>query len=368
MIIWLNGPFGIGKSTTAQALVRRLPQAVLFDPEPFGAALRQAVANIETATDFQDLRAWLALVVETARILRQTYAETLIVPLTVLSAASAEALAARLATVDPEVHRFRLVAPEATLRARILQRPEIDGPHAWCLDHLEAGKLLMANPAFGEAVSTDDHGPGDVAALIIATVAAPPATLDEPRAVERPTLYGRRVVLRGPRPSDRLDRAHWGTHPDIVRMYGGQPADLSSTSVSAEAVQHWYAELSSDALRWVIEAGSRCIGQVRLHSLDLKDRRARLAIGLLEPELLGQGYGTEATRLVLGHAFDELRLHRVDLRVLGFNTRAIRAYEKCGFIREGLERESTFVAGQWASDTMMSILEAEYRCLKPTWD
>jgi RimJ/RimL family protein N-acetyltransferase len=42
----------------------------------------------------------------------------------------------------------------------------------------------------------------------------------------------------------------------------------------------------------------------------------------------------------------------VDLRVLGFNTRAIRAHEKCGFIREGLERESAFVAGQWASDTL----------------
>ena len=56
VIIWLNGPFGIGKSTTAQALLRRLPQAVLFDPEPFGAALRSTVANIETAADFQDLQ------------------------------------------------------------------------------------------------------------------------------------------------------------------------------------------------------------------------------------------------------------------------------------------------------------------------
>src|SRR6266849_1889895 len=94
VIIWLNGPFGIGKSTTAQALLRRLPQALLFDPEPFGAALRYTVANVETATDFQDLRAWPAVVIETARILRQMYAETLIVPLTVLKSASAETLAA----------------------------------------------------------------------------------------------------------------------------------------------------------------------------------------------------------------------------------------------------------------------------------
>ena len=78
--IWLNGPFGIGKSSTAQALMQRLPRAVLFDPEPFGTALRRIVANVEAASDFQDLRGWPALVVETARILREAYAETLICP------------------------------------------------------------------------------------------------------------------------------------------------------------------------------------------------------------------------------------------------------------------------------------------------
>jgi thymidylate kinase len=85
VIIWLNGPFGVGKTTTAEALLRRLPRAVLFDPEPFGTALRHTVANVATAVDFQDLPGWPTLVVETARILREAYAETLIAPLTVLT-------------------------------------------------------------------------------------------------------------------------------------------------------------------------------------------------------------------------------------------------------------------------------------------
>jgi hypothetical protein len=58
VIIWLNGPFGIGKTTTAHACLRRLPQAVLFDPEPFGTALRHTVESVETVTDLQDLRGW----------------------------------------------------------------------------------------------------------------------------------------------------------------------------------------------------------------------------------------------------------------------------------------------------------------------
>jgi hypothetical protein len=100
---------------------------VLFDPEPFGTALRHTVANVATAADFQELPGWPAVVVETARILREAYAETLIVPLTVLTTASAETLAAGLATFDPDIRRYRLIAPEARLRNRILQRPE---PHS----------------------------------------------------------------------------------------------------------------------------------------------------------------------------------------------------------------------------------------------
>jgi len=95
----------------------------------------------------------------------------------------------------------------------------------------------------------------------------------------------------------------WG-HASRGRAYVRlPPASVNSTALSAEAAQSWYTELASDAHRWVIEAKGRCIGQVRLHGLDLSDRRGRLAIGLLAPELLGWGYGTEATRLVLGHEY-----------------------------------------------------------------
>jgi len=67
--------------------------------------------------------------------------------------------------------------------------------------------------------------------------------------------------------------------------------------------------------------------------------------------------------LVLGYAFDVLHLHRVDLRMLAFNERAIACYEKCGFVKEGIEREGVFVGGEWQSDALMSILEQEYRLL-----
>lgn len=59
-----------------------------------------------------------------------------------------------------------------------------------------------------------------------------------------------------------------------------------------------------------------------------------------------------------------LHLHRTDLRVLAFNTAAIRSYEKCGFLREGMEREGAFIGGKWESDVMMSVLEHEWRATR----
>jgi ribosomal-protein-alanine N-acetyltransferase len=58
-----------------------------------------------------------------------------------------------------------------------------------------------------------------------------------------------------------------------------------------------------------------------------------------------------------------LKLHRIDLRVLSFNVRAVRCYEKSGFVREGIEREGAWISGQWESDVPMSILEHEYRAV-----
>jgi RimJ/RimL family protein N-acetyltransferase len=110
---------------------------------------------------------------------------------------------------------------------------------------------------------------------------------------------------------------------------------------------------------WVIET-DRLIGEVRLDRIDMQDRRVSLAIGILDPDCLGKGLGTQASMLVLDHAFYDLKLHRVAIRVLAYNTRAIRSYQKCGFLIEGREREAAFVNGRWHDDVIMGLLEHEF--------
>jgi [ribosomal protein S5]-alanine N-acetyltransferase len=180
-----------------------------------------------------------------------------------------------------------------------------------------------------------------------------------PDASTVPILTGSTVRLRPPQLTDIADRQRCGRNSEFLRMVGAdQPDDRPMTGIEA---RQWYEKLSNQPYTWIIEWQGRAIGHNRLHELDPRNRRARYYIGIFDPACWGLGLGTQATILVLAYAFDLLKLHRVDLRVLAYNQRAIRAYTKAGFVQEGVEREGAWIAGRWESDVWMSILEDEYR-------
>src|SRR5207237_8163289 len=72
-----------------------------------------------------------------------------------------------------------------------------------------------------------------------------------------------------------------------------------------------------------------------------------------------RGIGTEVTRMIVEHAFVDMNLNRVSLEVHAFNPRAIRAYEKAGFTREGVARQGKWANGAFHDIVQMSILRAE---------
>jgi [ribosomal protein S5]-alanine N-acetyltransferase len=174
-----------------------------------------------------------------------------------------------------------------------------------------------------------------------------------------PLLVGPGVRLRQVELRDRAHRLALGRDPEFHRLVGGDPARADLPLTDADA-QRWYAEIAADPLSWVLEVDARMIGSARLHALDRANRRAAYAIGIFSPSDRGRGYGREATDLVLAYAFGTLQLHRVEVRVLDFNTRAIQMYERCGFSHEGVEREAALIGGRWENDVRLSILEHEF--------
>lgn len=178
------------------------------------------------------------------------------------------------------------------------------------------------------------------------------------------TLRGARILLRRARPQDQADRLAVGYNREFVRLVGGELPPVDPIYTAQDAAD-WYAGVTRDPHSWVIEWDGRCVGTARLHSQREVERRARYAIGLFDATVWNQGIGLEATRLVLAYAFETLRLHRVDLRMLAFNTRAIAMYQRAGLIVEGTERDGAWINGRWESDVWMSILEDEYFGRKP---
>jgi len=118
MIVWLNGSFGVGKTTTAAALSARWPEAIVFDPEILGVGLRLWTPPEAEVHDFQDIALWRDLVVTTSAGLVAEWGRPLIVPMTVLRPAYFDEIIGRLRDDGQEVHHFCLTAPADVLRAR----------------------------------------------------------------------------------------------------------------------------------------------------------------------------------------------------------------------------------------------------------
>jgi RimJ/RimL family protein N-acetyltransferase len=170
--------------------------------------------------------------------------------------------------------------------------------------------------------------------------------------------HSQQVRLRSVQETDAAHHAAWPPEAEIVRMYGGEISRAPQPDLDRSKA--WVAWMQDHPFAAMIECNGQTVGHVRLHSLSEADRRARLAIGLFATQFLGKGIGRRAIALTLDHAFGPMGLHRVDLRVLAYNTRAIRCYKACGFAHEGTERQAARIAGEWHDDLIMGILSHEH--------
>lgn len=116
MIIWLNGGFGAGKTTLAEELHRRLPDAVVYNPEDVGLVLWKW---IPPDGDFQHLPSWRELVVATALSLRRHHTKTLIVPMSLIRDAYRDEILGGLTDAGEEVLHVFLEVDAAVLRERL---------------------------------------------------------------------------------------------------------------------------------------------------------------------------------------------------------------------------------------------------------
>jgi len=170
-------------------------------------------------------------------------------------------------------------------------------------------------------------------------------------------ILGKKTRLRAIERGDILRFVKWLNDPE-VRRYLAMYMPLSQAEE-----EKWFERQLEDQNSKVFaietEEGVH-IGNVGLHNIDWKNRKAILGIFIGEKEYWGQGYGSDAIRALLGFAFREMSLHRVYLSVYDYNERAIRCYEKCGFRHEGRLRKAHFSDGRYHDELMVGILREEF--------
>jgi len=138
------------------------------------------------------------------------------------------------------------------------------------------------------------------------------------------------------------------------------PAYLYST----KQIQDWIEEESECEFTIRTLDGDTCIGSVGLCEFNYGASAAWVGIGIGDSDYWGKGYGTDAMKIILRYAFEELNLHRVNLTVFDYNKRAIRSYEKCGFKYEGVQREFNYKDDQRWDLINMGILQSEWKALQ----
>lgn len=184
-------------------------------------------------------------------------------------------------------------------------------------------------------------------------------------AAERTPLITFTGQLVGLGPLDRAlvpDYHRWANDVETSRTLG------LSWPVTLERSLAIFDERSraTDAVWFtVFERGSeRPIGLAYLFEIDLRHRRATFGIVIGDADARGQGYGSEATRLMLGYAFDQLGLSNVMLTVYADNLAGLRAYEKAGFRAFGRRRASS-TRGQTSVDLVYMEALAEEPVREP---
>lgn len=173
-------------------------------------------------------------------------------------------------------------------------------------------------------------------------------------------LVGEGVELR------RHDRANY---PLYARWYGDEEI-WRLTSWAAEPMQQAQAErlfedreasAVDDSFAIHREGEEEPLGVISLTNISEANGSAELSVIIGDEKDRDKGFGTEAIRVILRYAFEDLGLQRVDLSVFEFNELAIRAYEKLGFQREGRVHQAVRRDGKFHDAILMRILASEWR-------
>jgi RimJ/RimL family protein N-acetyltransferase len=168
-------------------------------------------------------------------------------------------------------------------------------------------------------------------------------------------LRGERVTLRTVEEEDLAFITETVADPQVRR-----PLTMARPTNTEATREHFEDRISDhDSVDFAVCLDGEIQGLVWLFDLDQQAGHAEIGYWLT-PDVHSQGIMTEAARLVVGYAFEELRLHRVRGRALASNDASLSVLRNCGMTQEALAREAAHVDGEYVDMVHLGVLREEW--------
>ncbi len=167
-------------------------------------------------------------------------------------------------------------------------------------------------------------------------------------------IQGEKVIIRGLKAEDKELIYKWVNQKDI--------RDLTGTVYPVSECEHdnWFEKMCLDTEQKVfsIEWEGKCVGTIGLKNIDRINSVAEIYVRIGDPETRNHGLGTDAVKTFTDYCFNHLNFHKIALSVYASNQGAIKAYEKAGFVKEGILRQHHYHDGKYEDVIVMGKIRA----------
>lgn len=172
-------------------------------------------------------------------------------------------------------------------------------------------------------------------------------------------MKGKKVILRQIEKRDTDKIIYWRNQLFVRNKF------ILQDLFTKDSHEQWLETMviTGRVKQFIIEAGGRDnalpIGSVYLKDIDKINSKAEMGIFIGEKDYLGKGFGRDAVDVIVRYGFQELSLHKIMLRVLASNQRAVECYKKVGFLQEGYFREDVKIQNKFEDIIFMAILNEQ---------
>ena len=168
MIIWISGPYGVGKSTLAEAIAKKMDNAILFDAEEVGNAVRENYPGWPYGVIFEDYPLWSKFCYELLKDIHSSFSKTILVPMTMLRRSTYESILQKLMDDGIDVRLIILEASHKNIHDRILARGEDED--CWCMQNINMSSDGSSAFTEGLHLNTDDVSVDELASIVLNSI------------------------------------------------------------------------------------------------------------------------------------------------------------------------------------------------------